>query len=201
MQDDTALLAAVEQDPTLVQRYPELSSLVDKSKAEKLKHRGNTEFSAGKHEEAEVLFSECISLDPNNAIYWSNRAAARIALKNYAEAEKDARKAVELKPTWVKGYARLGAALLGMGHGGEAREALETALRLEPENETIQVQLSRAAALEAKEEAEGQKHRFKRKPLHHEDEAEPRDSKRRPVIPIENKLKSKKTQLLSFDDE
>lgn len=194
------MLAAVEQDPSLVDKYPELSSVVDKAKAEKIKERGNAEFSAGKHKEAESLFTECISLDPKNAVYWSNRAASRIALKNYREAEKDARKAIELRPTWVKGYARLGAALLGIGDGGGAREALEKALRLEPENEGIQVQLSRAAALEGREDAEGQ-HRFKRKPLHHDSKLQPSGTKKRQVIPIASNLQSRKSQLLSFDDE
>jgi stress-induced-phosphoprotein 1 len=49
-----------------------------------------------------------------NEIYYSNRSAANAALKRWDEALRDGRRAVQLKPGWAKGFARLGAAFLGL---------------------------------------------------------------------------------------
>ncbi len=40
--------------------------------------------------------------------------ALQASLANFAEALEDARKTVELKPDWAKGYSRLGAAFHGL---------------------------------------------------------------------------------------
>ena len=47
-------------------------------------------------------------------MYYSNRAAALTSLKRFGEAVRDAKRVVELKPRWAKGYARLGAAHFGL---------------------------------------------------------------------------------------
>ncbi len=56
-----------------------------------------------------------------NEIYHSNRSAAYAALKRWDEALRDGRRAVQLKPGWAKGHARLGAAFLGMELWSEVR--------------------------------------------------------------------------------
>ena len=56
-----------------------------------------------------------------NEIYHSNRSAAYAALKRWDEARRDGRRAVQLKPGWAKGHARLGAAFLGMELWSEVR--------------------------------------------------------------------------------
>lgn len=57
----------------------------------------------------------------SNEVYYSNRAAAHTSLKQYAAAVRDAREVVRLKPRWAKGYARLGAAHLGLEEYSEVR--------------------------------------------------------------------------------
>lgn len=59
-------------------------------------------------------FTDCIRLDPSNEVFFSNRAAARIALTQHREAVQDALAATKLKPGWAKGWARLGAAFTGL---------------------------------------------------------------------------------------
>lgn len=69
---------------------------------------------ASRYEEAILHFTKSIELDATNEIYFSNRAAAYNALKQFAEGARDAKSSVKLKPTWAKGWARLGAALVGL---------------------------------------------------------------------------------------
>ena len=59
-------------------------------------------------------FSRCIGLEPSNAIYFSNRAAARTALKNFSGALSDGKEVVRLRPQWAKGWARIAAAQFGL---------------------------------------------------------------------------------------
>ena len=59
-------------------------------------------------------FSRCIGLDPINAIYHSNRAAAHTALKNFDGALSDGKEVVRLRPQWAKGWARIAAAQFGL---------------------------------------------------------------------------------------
>ena len=58
-------------------------------------------------------FSTCIRLEPSNEIYYSNRAAAHTALKNFRGALSDGKEVVRLKPRWAKGWARIAAAHFG----------------------------------------------------------------------------------------
>jgi tetratricopeptide (TPR) repeat protein len=199
-EDDEALRRALEENPDLADVHPELAQVADRMKAAELKERGNAAFSSKKYEDAVEIFSQCIAMDSNNEVYWSNRAASYINLKRFTDAERDARKVVALKPNWVKGWARLGAALLAQEHGEEAREAFQKAVALEPNDTTLQTQLSKAMALEAKQIASGQ-HKFKRR----KEDVVNNESKKggaAVVVPVaENLGGAKKKQLLSFDDE
>ena len=47
-------------------------------------------------------YSRAIELNPLQAVYWSNRAAAHIRLENYGSALTDATKAIELNPKYIK---------------------------------------------------------------------------------------------------
>lgn len=190
---EAGLRRALEENPDLAHVHPELSQVADRMKAAELKGKGNAAFAAGKFEDAADVFSQCIAMDPRNEVYYSNRAAAYISLKRYSDAERDARKVVELKPSWVKGWARLGTALLAQDDATEAREALQKALALEPHDTALQTQLSKAMALEAKELASGQ-HKFKRK-------REESDAGKKATVPIGERLAAKKKQLLSFGDD
>ena len=69
-------------------------------------------------------FSTCIRLEPSNEIYYSNRAAAHIALKNFRGALSDGKEVLRLKPRWAKGWARIAAAHFGLEEFQEvSREA------------------------------------------------------------------------------
>lgn len=84
---------------------------------------GNAAFSAGRFAEAVDKFTEAIALQPDNHVLYSNRSAAHASLHQYEPALQDARKTVELKADWAKGFSRLGAAHYGLQQWDEAVEA------------------------------------------------------------------------------
>lgn len=51
-------------------------------------------------------YSRAIELNPLQAVYWSNRAAAHMHLENYGAALTDATKAIEINPKYIKARAQ-----------------------------------------------------------------------------------------------
>jgi len=105
------------------------------------------------------LLKKAIKLDPDNHIFYSNRAAAYMALEAYEKALSDADECIRLQPTWAKGYSRRGAALFRMDKLGPARDAFEKGLELDPDNATYvrctrqELQLVMDAISQRKEES------------------------------------------------
>ncbi|KAG2302703.1 hypothetical protein Bca52824_031354 [Brassica carinata] len=105
--------------------------------ADEAKAKGNAAFSSGDFASAVNHFTDAINLAPTNHVLFSNRSAAHASLHRYEEALSDAKKTVELKPDWAKGYSRLGAAHLGLNHHEEAVEAYSKGLEIDPSNEAL----------------------------------------------------------------
>ena len=105
------------------------------------------------------LLKKAIKLDPDNHIFYSNRAATFMALEQYEKALVDADECIRLQPTWAKGYSRRGAALFRLDKLGPARDAFEKGLELDPENATYvrctkqELQLVMDAIAQRKEES------------------------------------------------
>lgn len=58
---------------------------------------------AGKHYALAIEgYTKAIDLNPNSAVYYSNRAFAHIKLEAYGAAITDATKSIELEPAYVK---------------------------------------------------------------------------------------------------
>ena len=87
-----------------------------------------------------------IRMDKKNHVLFSNRSAARCGLGKFEEALEDAERCVKLAPKWGKGYGRKGAALTGLGQGGEAVKAYLAGLAVEPESEALREGLATAKA-------------------------------------------------------
>ncbi|KAI9310260.1 hypothetical protein BX666DRAFT_2009767 [Dichotomocladium elegans] len=120
-----------------VDAKPEVSE-EDKQKAEELKAAGNRKVSERNYPEAIKLYTEAISLNPSQAVYYGNRAAAYSQQGDHQKALEDAKKAIELDPKYSKGYSRLGHAYFSLEKYDEAVEAYENGLKLDPENATVQ---------------------------------------------------------------
>ena len=83
-------------------------SAEDKANADKLKQKGNTLMSSKKYDDAIQSYTEAIKFDATNPVYYSNRAAAHSSKGDHLLAVGDAGKAIEVDPSYVKAYHRLG---------------------------------------------------------------------------------------------
>ncbi|KAJ1675305.1 Small glutamine-rich tetratricopeptide repeat-containing protein 2 [Spiromyces aspiralis] len=114
------------------------------AKAEAKKKLGNEQLIKGNFQEAINLYTEAINLVDTNAIYYGNRAAAYSQLGDHGSAAADAQKAVELDPSYAKGYSRLGHAHYGLENYQAAIDAYSKGLELEPTNVNLQSSLNAA---------------------------------------------------------
>lgn len=134
-----------------------LSEAEKTEKAEALKNDGNSKLASRQFNEAIALYSEAISLNPRNAIYYSNRAAAYSHIGEHQKAISDCNAAIKLDPKYSKAYSRLGLAYFSLGKYREAVEfGYRKALELEPNNATARESLAAAEAKIAESDAASQ---------------------------------------------
>lgn len=81
---------------------PPKEQLSSKEKAQEYKKKGNEYFMVQRYEEAILCYNEAIKLDVSDAVFYSNRSIAFLALQQYEEALHDAMQCVALKPEWDK---------------------------------------------------------------------------------------------------
>ena len=98
------------------------------------KERAIEAFNEQNYKGAVDLLKKAIKLDPDNHIFFSNRAAAHMALEQYDRALVDADECIRLQPTWAKGYSRRAAAKFHLGDLQAAKIAYSKAWDLEPAN-------------------------------------------------------------------
>jgi tetratricopeptide (TPR) repeat protein len=110
------------------------------------RRKGNAAFAAGEFAKAVKQFTMAIRMDKTNHVLFSNRSAAHAGLGKYEDALADAERCVRMSPKWGKGYGRKGAALTGLGQGGEAVKAYLAGLAVEPESEALRAGLAEAKA-------------------------------------------------------
>lgn len=109
-----------------------------KSLAESLKSKGNRAMQSKLYSDAIDLYTCAIGLCENNAVYYSNRAAAFTQLHYYTEAVRDCLKSIEIDPNYSKAYSRLGIAYYAQGNYSDAiNKGFKKALQLDPNNEHV----------------------------------------------------------------
>lgn len=92
----------------------------------------------------------CQEGEPTHLLY-SNRSAAALKLKNFAQALQDAEKCVELAPKWGKGYVRLATVLKEMDRPEEAMKVIARGIEVEPDSTVLKLmaeQLDKTAMLD-----------------------------------------------------
>jgi len=127
--------------------------MTDKEKAAAAKAKGNAAFQAKNFEEAIKHFTEAISHDATDHVFFSNRSACYSSLEKYEKALEDGTKCVTLKPDWPKGYTRKGLAEFFLRKYDESAETYKAGLKLAPEDPAMKEGLSKA--MDAKYEVPG----------------------------------------------
>ncbi|KAM4810042.1 small glutamine-rich tetratricopeptide repeat-containing protein alpha [Rhinophrynus dorsalis] len=113
----------------------------DMSEAERLKTEGNEQMKVENFESAVNYYTKALDLNPTNAVYFCNRAAAYSKLGNYAGAVRDCEEAISIDPNYSKAYGRMGLALSSLNKHADAVGFYKKALELDPDNETYKSNL------------------------------------------------------------
>ncbi|KAF4132062.1 DnaJ domain [Phytophthora infestans] len=163
--------------------------------AEAFKGEGNKLLADKQFSDAVEMYTRAIKLDPENAVYYSNRSAAYLAMGDArGKALKDAEKCIELKPDWWKGYSRKGAAEHALLRFDAARATYNAGLKLEPDNTSL---------LQASEEAyaAGQEHSKRLKEQAKEQERVIKEERERREQEKKNEPKDEEMLLAEFMSE
>nr|XP_045599987.1 dnaJ homolog subfamily C member 7-like [Procambarus clarkii] len=115
--------------------------------AERKKNEGNDLYKNKDYREALKLYTQAIDLCPDCAAYFSNRSACYMMLGKYYEALNDAREAVRLDTSFVKGYLRVAKCNIALGDATAALSVLRQANELEPNNKALREETSKAQSL------------------------------------------------------
>jgi tetratricopeptide (TPR) repeat protein len=110
--------------------------------AESFKNMGNDCMKQEKYKEAYDYYTKAIEIDNNNAIYYSNRAAAASKMGNHEAALKDCQESIEIDPNYSKAYGRMGLAYASLDNHQKAKEAYVKAVELDPNNESYRNNLA-----------------------------------------------------------
>jgi len=91
--------------------------------------------------QALALFEEAIGLAPTSSVLFELKSQCHLALEEYVEAVRAARRVVELAPEWNEGALTLGRALLSLGEVRPAEEVLSKLLGRDGRNEEVREEL------------------------------------------------------------
>jgi len=116
----------------------------DKVKAENFKADGNNLMKSEKFHEAIECYTKAINNDPNNAVYYCNRAAAYTKLNENESAIHDCEKAISIDPNYSKAYGRMGLVYLNEKNYQKAVLIYEKAVSMEPSNASYKTNLELA---------------------------------------------------------
>lgn len=98
------------------------------------KEEGNIAFGQQNFNQAVKCYTQAIEGNPNNHVYFANRANAYIEVDKFSEAVEDCDKAISIDPKFFKSYLRKGNALFSLNKVPDALTAFEEGLKLEPDN-------------------------------------------------------------------
>uniref|UniRef100_A0A8R7U4U8 Serine/threonine-protein kinase BSK1-like TPR repeats domain-containing protein n=1 Tax=Triticum urartu TaxID=4572 RepID=A0A8R7U4U8_TRIUA len=84
----------------------------DKNTKAELKLCGDVAVKRKNYRGASAFYSEAIELDPSDATLYANRSLCYLQMTEAGKALRDANTCIKLRPEWLKGYYRKGAALM-----------------------------------------------------------------------------------------
>ncbi|KAI8501549.1 DnaJ sub C member 7 [Branchiostoma belcheri] len=107
------------------------------------KEEGNVAFKSGDHQKAYDLYTEALTIDPENKLtnakLYNNRAAVCVKLGRLNDAIRDCTQAIELDPSYIKAISRRATCYMETECFEEAIRDFETLYKLNPtpENEKL----------------------------------------------------------------
>lgn len=110
---------------------PSQPTAEQKKEAESLKSRGNAAMANKDYAAAIDFYTRALQLDPGNAVFLSNRAAAHSAARDHESARADAEAATAADPTYSKAWSRLGLARFALGDARGSMEAYRRGIEVE----------------------------------------------------------------------
>ncbi|KAK3955133.1 hypothetical protein QBC32DRAFT_230739 [Pseudoneurospora amorphoporcata] len=128
----------------------------DKKQAESLKSKGNAAMAQKDYPTAIDFYTQALALNPGNAVYLSNRAAAHSAARDHESARADAEAAVAIDPKYTKAWSRLGLARFALGDAKGAMEAYQKGIEYEGNGGSEAMKKGFETAKRRVEELEGQ---------------------------------------------
>ncbi|XP_057373918.1 uncharacterized protein LOC130694827 [Daphnia carinata] len=123
---------------------------------DELREKGNACVKEGNHEEAVLHYSAAIQSDPTNHALHSNRSLAFLKIQQYFLAYKDAKRTIDLKPDWAKGYFRKAEVEMATFHFEKALTSYSMAFRLQKEDRSL-IDSMRKAGRELKKDQRADK--------------------------------------------
>ena len=117
------------------------------SRAESYKERGNELLRKSKPLEAIESYTSAIELNPNSHIYYGNRSQARLNIKDFEGALKDAIKSIELDQSYTKAYYRKAVANKGLGNYEAALTDFQRLQNSNPNNKGYENQIKECEIL------------------------------------------------------
>ncbi|XP_067001811.2 RNA polymerase II-associated protein 3 [Anabrus simplex] len=120
---------------------PEANVIEDEEESQKLrdqalyeKELGNEQVKKQNWKEAIQYYNRAIKCYAYDPVFYANRALCFLKTKDLKSAETDCTAAIQLDPTYVKAYVRRATARTELRQYKDAKEDLEKALELEPNN-------------------------------------------------------------------
>lgn len=101
------------------------------------KEQGNEQFKARNYPVALELYTKAIEVEPNNHIFYSNRAACYMKMDKFQEALEDSEKCIQINHTFAKGYQRKGSALGKLEKFWESFVSYSKGSLYDPSNQNI----------------------------------------------------------------
>lgn len=130
--DTLAKLRAAEKDL----KTRETNAYIDPAKAEEAREEGKAKFAAADWPGAVKAYTEMIKRDPENAIGYSNRAAALAKLLSFPEAVIDCDAAISKDPNFIRAYIRKANAYFAMREYSKCIDACTAALEHDKEEKS-----------------------------------------------------------------
>ncbi|XP_015117875.1 dnaJ homolog subfamily C member 7 [Diachasma alloeum] len=117
------------------------------SPGEKIKREATKLYNEKKYDLASKKYTILIDMCPKEAIYYGNRAACYMMLEDYLKALNDAKEAVRLCPTFIKGHCRVIRCALKLHEFIDMDTSVAKLEEIDPSNEVLQFQAQKKREL------------------------------------------------------